>query len=71
MEDNDADSALSVLVMFVLLLSACLFTYWCGRSYGERIGYCQALSDIDNKLPLKYKLVKQENSETKWIKVEK
>lgn len=71
MEDNDANFVFSVFTVLVLSALACLFAYWSGRTAGERVGYIQALVDMENKLPLKYKLVKQENSETKWIKVEK
>lgn len=51
-------------VLAILLYSA--FCAFLGYLYGEGVGYCQALADVQNNVTPKYKLVKQADGETVW-----
>ena len=42
-----------------------------GNSYGFEAGYTQALADAKNGVSPQYRLVEQENGESKWEKVGK
>ena len=59
-----------IFVGLILIASAfiALGCVYC-RDHGFKEGYTQALTDIEAKKEPKYKLIKKENGETKWVEV--
>lgn len=69
---NDGDIVLAGCFFTILIIGGVAGLLWGYYAFDEQFkkGYVQALSDIESKRPPKYKLVKQENGETMWIKNE-
>lgn len=64
---NSEDMGCAVTICLILLCTILMIVFWYNKQQ-YKAGYVQALSDIEQKRPLKYKLVKQENGESIWVK---
>jgi hypothetical protein len=64
---NSDDIGCAVCICLVVLLAILVIViHFYQQEYKN--GYVQALSDIEEKKPLKYQLIKQENGESIWVK---